>query len=416
MKAKTQPRRRAAATRQTQPRPASPSVIPLNLTGQTNAERVREITERLEQGIKELFASERYADYLRTMSKFHGYSYRNNLLILAQKPDATLVAGYQDWQRKFHRHVRYGETGIRVLAPAPYKTRRQVQQYDPATHQPMYGQDGRPVMAEQEVTVPCFKIVTVFDVSQTEGEPLPTLGVDELTGDVDRCQEFFAALEKVSPVPIGFEDIPNGAYGYYHLTERRIAIQQGMSQLQTLKTLIHEIAHAILHALSEDGSEPENRPDQRTREVQAESVAYVVCQHYGLDTSDYSFGYVAGWSSGRELSELKASLATIRQTAHNLIVAIDGYLTPQSVQPPTGTEDATTQLYELLHETAPDEYPHREQVAAALTSGQLDGLESALTGIILHSADEAQQTRAAALFGWVYSFREQHEARKEKTA
>lgn len=408
MKATPQPRRRTDTKRQA---PAPSRVIPLVLTGKSNAERVREITDKLEEGIAALFQSQQYADYLRTMSRFHDYSFRNILLILAQKPDASLVAGYQDWQRKFKRHVRYGETGIRILAPAPYKARRTVQQYDPATHQPMFGQDGTPVTAEQEVTVPCYKVVTVFDVSQTEGEPLPTLGVDELSGDVERCQEFFAALEKVSPVPIGFEDIGDGAHGYYHLAEKRIAIQKGMGQLQTLKTAIHEIAHAVLHALPEGGSKPENRPNQRTREVQAESVAFVVCQHFGLDTSDYSLGYVAGWSSGKELAELKASLATIRQTAHSLIDAITGYLMPaQDTQPPTGIEDAAARIHALLREAAPDGDGGQGpgQIAATLESGQLDGLEAALTGIILRAKDLEQQTRAATLYRWLYCFREQH--------
>ena len=401
----------------TQPQPATSSVIPLNLTGKTNVERIKEITEQLEEGIKALFASDRYAEYLTVMSKFHGYSFRNILLIMAQKPDASLIAGYQDWQRKFKRHVRYGEKGLKVLAPAPYKTRRKVQQYDPTTHQPMTTPDGRPITAEQEITVPCYKIVTVFDVSQTEGDPLPTLGADELTGSVERYQDFFAALEKVSPVPVAFEDIPGEAHGYYHLTDKRIAIQQNMSELQTLKTAIHEIAHAVLHSLPEDGSDPQDRPDQRTREVQAESVAYTVCQHYGLDTSDYSFGYVAGWSTGRALSELKSSLAIIRQTAHGLIAAINACLAPQppqDVPPPTDIPSAAVQLYDLLHGAAPDEWQSADQIAALLDSGQYDGLDASLSDIIIRSRDLDRLARASVLSDWLHSFREQQPTQKPK--
>ena len=170
--------------------------------------------------------------------------------------------------------------------------------------------------------------MSVFDVSQTEGEPLPSIGVDELAGSVEQYEDFFKALEQTSPVPMAFEDIPGGSHGYYHLTEKRIAIQENMSELQTLKTAIHEIAHAKLHTIDPETpvTEQADRPDSRTREVQAESVAYAVCQHYGLDTSDYSFGYVAGWSSGKDLKELRASLETIRATAHELITTIDGHL------------------------------------------------------------------------------------------
>ena len=223
--------------------------------------------------------------------------------------------------------VQEGEKAIKILAPAPFKAKKEVQKLD-AQGRPVMGKDGKPVTEVQEIQVPAFKIVSVFDVSQTEGEPLPSIGVEELTGSVERYGEFFKALEQTSPVPIGFEDIPGGSHGYYHLTEKRIAIQEGMSELQTLKTAIHEIAHSKLHAIDPEAPaiEQADRPDSRTREVQAESVAYAVCQHYGLDTSDYSFGYVAGWSSGKDLKELKASLETIRATAHELISTIDGHL------------------------------------------------------------------------------------------
>ena len=313
-----------------QPEAAAPTkapqpVTPILLNGQNSAERMKEITDRLETGTQELFESERYKAYLTTMSKFHSYSFNNTLLIAMQ--GGQLVAGYNKWKDDFHRNVKKGEKAIKILAPAPFKAKKEVQKLD-AQGRPVMGKDGKPVTEVQEIQVPAFKIVSVFDVSQTEGEPLPSIGVEELTGSVERYGEFFKALEQTSPVPIGFEDIPGGSHGYYHLTEKRIAIQEGMSELQTLKTAIHEIAHSKLHAIDPEAPaiEQADRPDSRTREVQAESVAYAVCQHYGLDTSDYSFGYVAGWSSGKDLKELKASLETIRATAHELITTIDGHL------------------------------------------------------------------------------------------
>lgn len=313
-----------------QPEAAAPAkspqpVTPIILNSQNSAERMKEITDRLETGIQELFESERYKAYLSTMSKFHSYSFNNTLLIAMQ--GGQLVAGYNKWRDNFHRNVKKGEKAIKILAPAPFKAKKEVQKLD-AQGRPVMGKDGKPVTEVQEIQVPAFKIVSVFDVSQTEGEPLPSIGVEELTGSVERYGEFFKALEQTSPVPIGFEDIPGGSHGYYHLTEKRIAIQAAMSELQTLKTAIHEIAHSKLHAIDPEAPaiEQADRPDSRTREVQAESVAYAVCQHYGLDTSDYSFGYVAGWSSGKELKELKASLETIRATAHELITTIDGHL------------------------------------------------------------------------------------------
>ena len=303
-------------------------VNPIMLSGENSADRLKEITDRLEQGIKELFESERYKEYLRVMSKFYNYSFNNTLLIAMQKPDASLVAGFTAWKNNFKRNVIKGEKGIRILAPAPFKVKREMEKLDPQTQQPIIGKDGKPVTEEQEVTIPAFKVVSVFDVSQTEGKELPNIGVDELTGDVEQYKDFFAALERTSPVPIGFEKIESGAHGYYHLEEKRIAIDEGMSELQTLKTAIHEVSHAKLHDIDLNAPKDEQqvRPDRRTREVEAESVAYTVCQHYGLDTSDYSFGYVAGWSSGKELTELKGSLETIRSAANEIINSIDEHL------------------------------------------------------------------------------------------
>ena len=266
---------------------APPPVVPIILNSQNSADRMKEITDRLETGIQELFESERYKAYLTSMAKFHSYSFNNTLLIAMQ--GGQLVAGYNKWRDDFHRNVKRGEKGIKILAPAPYKVKKEVPKLD-EQGKPVMDKDGKPLTEVQETQVPAFKIVSVFDVSQTEGEPLPSIGVEELTGSVERYGEFFKALEQTSPVPIGFEDIPGGSHGYYHLTEKRIAIQEGMSELQTLKTAIHEIAHSKLHAIDPEAPaiEQADRPDSRTREVQAESVAYAVCQHYGLDTSDYS--------------------------------------------------------------------------------------------------------------------------------
>lgn len=296
-------------------------VMPIEVTGDNPRENVRCVLDKLESGVKAVFESDAYVNYLKFLSSFHDYSANNMILILMQKPDASLVAGYNDWAKKYHRYVKRGEQGIKILAPAPYKTRMEKE---------VVGEDGVTQKIEVEIKVPAFKIVTCFDVSQTVGEPLPSYGVAELDGTVERYVAFWDALVDIAPCPIGFEDIPGASHGYYHLTERRIAIRSGMSQLQVLKTCVHETAHATLHALPEDGSKAQNLLDGHTKEVQAEAVAYVVCEHYGLDTSDYSFAYIAGWSKGREVPELKASLEVIRTTAHEMIVAIDAALESQT--------------------------------------------------------------------------------------
>ena len=350
-----------------EPRP----VIPIVLTSEKPAEKLKEITDRLEQGITELFDSERYREYLRVMSKFHNYSFNNTLLIAMQKPDASLVAGFSAWKNNFGRNVIKGQKGIKIIAPSPYKVKQEMKKIDPHTQQPIIGKDGKPVTEEKEITIPAYKVVSVFDVSQTEGKDLPDIAVDELTGDVERYRDFFAALEKTSLVPIGFEQIPGSSHGYYHLEDKRIAIQEGMSELQTLKTAIHEIAHAKLHDIDLNAPENEQQPrvDRRTREVEAESVAYTVCQHYGLDTSDYSFGYVAGWSSGRELSELKNSLETIRSAAAEIINSIDETLAELSKA--QDKEQTAGQEQPDKEETAAQEHPKQEapaQEKAAFTS------------------------------------------------
>ena len=334
---------RQAATFTVEP-PQPQPVIPINLTAEKPAEKLKEITDRLEQGITELFDSERYKEYLRVMSKFHNYSFNNTLLIAMQKPDASLIAGFTAWKNQFQRNVKKGEKGIKIIAPSPFKIKQETEKIDPQTQKPVIGRDGKPVTEEKEITIPAYKVVSVFDVSQTEGKELPDIAVDALTGDVERYSDFFAALEKTSPVPIGFEKIEGGAHGYYHLEDKRIALDEGMSELQTLKTAIHEIAHAKLHDIDLNAPKDEQQPrvDRRTREVEAESVAYTVCQHYGLDTSDYSFGYVAGWSSGRELAELKSSLETIRSAAADIINSIDGHIA--ELQKQHGAEKAAPDL------------------------------------------------------------------------
>ena len=314
-----------AAPQEPQPEAQPRPVNPIILTADKPAEKLKEITDRLEQGITELFDSERYKEYLQVMSKFHNYSFNNTLLIAMQKPDASLIAGFNAWKNNFGRNVMRGEKGIRILAPSPYKIRQEVEKKDPQTGKTVTDSNGKPVTETKEIQIPAYKVVAVFDVSQTEGRELPSISANELTGDVEQYEDFFAALEKTSPVPMGFEKIEGTAHGYYHLEEKRIAIDEGMSQLQNLKTAIHEIAHTKLHDIDLNAPEQPDRPDRRTREVQAESIAYTVCQHYGLDTSDYSFGYVAGWSSGRELAELKISLETIRATAAEIINTIDGH-------------------------------------------------------------------------------------------
>ncbi len=293
----------------------------------TEKQKVQEITEKLEQGIKELFESEKYKTYLNTMSKFHNYSFNNTMLIAMQKPDATLVAGFKAWQKNFDRHVKKGEKGIRILAPAPYKIKEEQEKLDPVTGEIMLDKNGMPVTEEVEIKIPAFRVVPVFDVSQTDGKELPDIGVNELSGSVEDYEDFMQALMEVSPVPITYEDIDGDAKGYFHTTDHRIAIQEGMSQSQTVKTAIHEVAHAKLHDRERNQDiDKVLEKDRNTKEVEAESVAYTVCQHFGIDTSDYSFGYIAGWSSDRDMKELKSSLDTIRKTASELITGIEDRL------------------------------------------------------------------------------------------
>ena len=291
----------------------------------TEKQRVQELTNKLEQGLQDLFNSDSYRNYLSTMSKFHNYSFNNTLLIAMQKPDATLVAGYKAWQKNFERHVNKGEKAIRILAPAPYKIKEERDKIDPVTQELLLDKDGNPQKEEVEITIPAFRAVSVFDLSQTDGKPIPELTAKELLSDVEGYQDMIRAVEAISPVPIELEEIAGDSKGYYDREAKRIAVQENMSESQTLKTMIHEVAHSKLHSKEVEQDE-QKRKDRNTKEVEAESVAYTVCQHFGIDTSDYSFGYIAGWSSGRDTKELRSSMDTIRRTASELITGIEEQL------------------------------------------------------------------------------------------
>lgn len=291
----------------------------------TEKQRVQELTDKLEQGLQDLFNSDSYRNYLSTMSKFHNYSFNNTLLIAMQKPDATLVAGYKAWQKNFERHVNKGEKAIRIIAPAPYKIKEERDKIDPVTQEILLDKDGNPKKEEVEITIPAFRAVSVFDVAQTDGKPIPELAAKELLSDVEGYQDMIRAVEAISPVPIELEEIAGDSKGYYDREAKRIAVQENMSESQTLKTMIHEVAHSKLHSKEVEQDE-QMRKDRNTKEVEAESVAYTVCQHFGIDTSDYSFGYIAGWSSGRDTKELRASMDTIRRTVSELITGIEEQL------------------------------------------------------------------------------------------
>ncbi len=278
---------------------------------------MKAITDKLEQGVADVFSSDKYKQFLDMVAKFPRYSVNNNILIMMQKPDAQMCQSFTGW-KEMGRFVKKGEKGIKILAPAPYTIQREQTKLDDKGN-PMMDKDGEPVTETVEVKVNAFKVVSTFDVSQTDGKELPTFGVDELIGTVDGYSNLMEALKQVCPVPISFEEIEGGAKGFYSQTEKRIAIQEGMSEVQNVKTAIHEMAHQKLHALENNGP----KQSRGSKEVEAESVAYAVCQHYGIDTSDYSFSYVAGWSEGKETPELKASLDTIRMAAGDLIVKID---------------------------------------------------------------------------------------------
>ena len=288
------------------------ATIPLPVHGKD----IDSIMQSLESGVEELFTSNRYKEFLKTMAKFHNYSFNNTMLIAMQRPDATLVTSYKNWQ-SMGRQVMKGEKGITIIAPAPYKKMKEKEVLD-ENQRPIMGTDGKPKTEQVEVTVPHFKAVTVFDIAQTSGEPIQTLAPELLTAAVQDFDSFMQAIQKISPVPIRFDEIAGNANGYYHNADKEIVIKKGLSESQTLKTTIHETAHAKLHdkeIMESLGVEK----DRLTKEVEAESVAYCVCSSFGLDTSDYSFPYIAGWSSSREMKEMKASMDVIRKTAGEMI-------------------------------------------------------------------------------------------------
>ena len=293
----------------------------------SDKEKLKEITDSIEKGIKELFASDKYKQYLQTMSRFHKYSVNNQMLIFMQKPDASLVAGFNKWKDSFGRNVKKGEKSLKIIAPVPYKKKIQKDKLDPDTKLPMFDENGQPLKEEKEISLSTFKVVSVFDVSQTEGKPLPEISSD-LTGNVQHYDAFMEAIKQSSSVPIDIQPIENGADGFFSFDTQSITLREGMSETQTVCAAIHEVAHSKLHNYSrgqipESGVDEVQRKDRHTEEVEAESIAYAVCAYYGIETGENSFGYLASWSSDKELKELKSSLETINKTSSELITDID---------------------------------------------------------------------------------------------
>ena len=294
-----------------------------------NKKRLAEITAGIEQGIRDLWQSDRYKQYLQVMGRFHHYSVNNTMLIYMQKPNASLVAGYRKWEKNFGRHVKRGEKGIKIMAPTPFKKKVEEQKLDPDTKAPMLDGDGKAIMEEKEITVPAYRVVSVFDVSQTDGKPLPQLAAT-LRGDVRYYGVFMEALKRTSPVPMSFDALTPGMDGVFNLDRQEITLREGMSEVQTFCAAIHEITHATLHnyekermAAQEESKDPPKPKTRQTEEIEAESVAYAVSQYYGIDTSPNSFGYLASWSQGKDLTELRDSLETVNMTAGKLIRDID---------------------------------------------------------------------------------------------
>ena len=357
--------------------------------------QLKEISERLEQGVKEIFTSERYTEYLNTMSKFHNYSFNNTLLITMQKPEATLVAGYQAWQKKFNRHVKRGEKGIQIIAPAPIREKQEIEKIDPVTKEPVIGDDGQPETEIVEMVIPRFRITTVFDVSQTEGEPIAELEVPELTGSVQFYDTFMQALQNISPVPIRMMNVEGEAKGYYHQTEKYIAIKEDMSNVQTMKTGVHEVSHALLHDREVMDAEGILK-DRTTKEVEAESIAYIVCNHFGLDTSEYSFTYIASWCESRDMKALKASMDTIRKTSAEIIENIEAQMYELEMERPIRDtfhkEDLILHLsgsmgseftYDLIENMSREQLEQNvEEYVSLLESGEIEENEKPLESFL----------------------------------
>ena len=323
---------------------------------------MEQMTSKLEKGVKDIFASGNFKKYLDFCAKLPRYSINNQILIMLQKPEATMCQSYTGW-KDMNRFVRKGEKGIRIFAPAPYKMQKEQEKTD-VSGKVVVDKDGEPVKEKVEIMVNAFKPVSTFDVSQTEGDPVPTVGVNELTAAVEGYESLLNALKEVIPVPVSFEQIDSGAKGYYHLEENRIVVQEGMSEAQTVKTLVHEASHQALHSKEAREASGETK-SKNQQETEAESIAYVVCQHYGIDTSEYSFPYVATWSADKEVPELKASLETIRSTASWMITKIDEKM--QEMNKENELDDIIGQIMEVSDEGAPFDQPEVHQPEGFMT-------------------------------------------------
>ena len=397
---------------------------------QTSKDRMREIVDSIENGIKELFESDKYRQYLSTMSRFHRYSVNNTMLIYMQRPDATHVAGFNKWRDQFGRNVLKGEKGIRIIAPTPYKKKVEEIKTDPETNAPILDADGKAIIEEKEIRIPMFKVVSVFDVSQTAGKPLPQLAAD-LSGNVQQYEVFMEALRRASPVPMEIKPVARDTDGFFSIKAQSITIRAGMSEVQTVCAAVHEIAHAKLHdyehmtELADDGETIlfPGEKSRNTEEVEAESISYAVCQYYGIETGENSFGYIATWSKGKELKELRASLETINKTASELITDIDRHFAEICKERGIDREDLAAaeqpsveaQEVEKLYMVDNDKYIHVQRSdtgidytiydagsAKVLDGGVLDGTEqqlstAALEVCKLHNIGEAAPIRLAPL-------------------
>ena len=391
----------------------------------TNRERLQEITAGIEQGIKELFESEKYMRYLSVMSKFHRYSVNNTMLIYMQRPDATLVAGFNKWKNQFERHVKKGEHGITIIAPTPYKKKIEEMKRDPDTHAPILDADGKAVMEEKEIEIPMFRPVKVFDVSQTDGKPLPELA-SSLSGTVPHYEAFMEALRRSAPVPLSVEPMAANMDGYFSPDQQRIAIRAGMSEVQTVSAAVHEIAHSKLHnyakaqeeAARAGDKEPPKKKDRNTEEVEAESISYAVCQYYGIQTGENSFGYIASWSKDKELKELRASLETINKTSCELINDIErNYkeickergidLTAATEPQQDSIEQLAADIDQFTFDYDPYEYRNNadsredalHELTATLRSGDASGVREWLQNIVNEDEPDETTQKAAELMG-----------------
>ena len=376
----------------------------------SDKEKLKDITDSIEKGIKELFASDKYRQYLQTMSRFHRYSVNNQMLIFMQKPDASLVAGFNKWKDSFGRNVKRGEKGIKIIAPAPFKKKIEKEKFDPDTKLPMLDENGQPIKEVAEVSTSTFKVVSVFDVSQTEGKPLPELSTD-LTGSVEHYDAFMEAIKRSSPVPIDFKPIENGADGFFSYDNQSITLREGMSETQTVCAAIHEMAHATLHNYSRRNKDETDveRKDRHTEEVEAESIAYAVCAYYGIETGENSFGYLASWSSDKELKELKASLETINKTSSELITSIDRNFKEvckeQGIDLSAKTDPITalaTDLDRFAYDYDTYDYTDRvsdpqgniSDLVGEISSGNCSGVADWLRGIINDNTEYSQTAQS----------------------